>query len=391
MRLSTESLAVVSARHPWRIVAIWLLVLLVAGTLAATLLKSAVTPQDSFIVAPESEVAEDLLESRLRGPITITEILVVRSASATVDDAAFAERVNALTEGIVGLGREVVLGAVNYYKIGDEGMVSADRHTTLIAIVMAGDLIEVVENVQAVRELAEPGDGGFETYLVGNGSINRDFADLAEADLLTGEIFGVGIAMVILVLVFRAAGAAVIPVVLAIVSITIAIGLASLVGQVYRLSFFIVNMITMIGLAVGIDYSLFIVGRYREERAGGLNKAEAIARAGATSTRAVFFSGVTVVLALVGMLLVPASLFFNLGMGAILVAITAVIAALTLLPAILSLMGDRVEALKLGFLGSGSAGGGPFWNWITRIVMAHRLLTAWSCRRACCWRRPARC
>jgi putative drug exporter of the RND superfamily len=357
------------------VVGIWVLLLVVAGGLAATLLNSALTPQDSFIVAPESEIAEELLESRLRGPLRITETLVVRSATLTVDDAEFAEWVAAMTERIVGLGPEIVLGAASYHMIGDEGMVSADRHTTLIAIVMAGEVVEVVENVAAVRAVAEPGDGGFETYLVGNGSINRDFGDLAEADLLTGEMFGVGIALVILVLVFRAGGAAVIPVLLAIVSITVAIGLTTLVGQLYRVSFFIVNMITMIGLAVGIDYSLFIVGRYREERAGGLAKEAAIARAGATATRAVFFSGMTVVLALVGMLLVPASLFFSLGMGAILVAVAAVMAALTLLPAILSLMGDRVEALKLSFMGGGSAGGGGFWNWITRVVMARPVLS----------------
>ena len=123
--------------------------------------------------------------------------------------------------------------------IGDEGMVSADRHTTLIAVAKAGDLVAVVEDVQVVRDLVEPDDGEFETVLVGNGNINRDFAELAEADLLTGEMFRAGIALVILVL-------------LAIVSITIAIGLTTLVGQLYRVSFFIVNMITMIRLAVGI-------------------------------------------------------------------------------------------------------------------------------------------
>ena len=375
MRLSTESLAVASARHPWRVVGIWLLLVVAAMALTGTLFSSAITTEQAFIAAPESEIAENLLVERLRGPLVITEILVVQSASMTVDDPAYAEWVGSLTAEINDLGNEVVRRAVNYYMVGDEGMVSADRHTTIIPMLMAGDLNEAAENVDPVREIAEPGAGGFETYLVGRASINRDFAILAESDLQTGEMFGVGIALVILVLVFRAGGAAVIPVLLAIVSIVVAVGLATLVGQIYRLSFFIVNMITMIGLAVGIDYSLFIVGRYREERAGGMGKAESIARAGATSSRAVFFSGLTVVLALVGMLLVPASLFFSLGMGAILVAVAAVLGAMTLLPAILSLMGDRVDALSLRFLGSGSANGGRFWNWITRMVMARPFIS----------------
>ena len=101
-------------------------------------------------------------------------------------------------------------------------------------------------------------------------------------------------------------------------------------------------MITMIGLAVGIDYSLFIVSRYREERAREVPIQEAIAMAGATASRAVFFSGVTVVLALAGLLIIPMNIFVSLGLGAITVVVAAVAAGLTLLPAVLSVMGDNV-------------------------------------------------
>ena len=94
----------------------------------------------------------------------------------------------------------------------------------------------------------------------------------------------------------------------------------------------------MMGLAVGIDYSLFIVSRYREERTSGLDKLDAIATAGSTATRAVLFSGLTVVLALTGMLIVPMSTFQSIGAGAILVVIAAILASLTLLPAVLALV-----------------------------------------------------
>ena len=131
----------------------------------------------------------------------------------------------------------------------------------------------------------------------------------------------------------------------------------------------------MVGLAVGIDYSLFIIARFREERARGLEKRDAIGRAGATATRAVVFSGITVVLALFGMVMVPTTVFFSIGLGAVLVTIITVIAALTMLPAILSLIGDRVNAWKLPFIpaadGTHDDDTGGFWNTVTRIVMGH--------------------
>src|SRR3712207_664972 len=134
------------------------------------------------------------------------------------------------------------------------------------------------------------------------------------------------------------------PLVLAIVSIVVALGLTALVAQAFALSFFVVNMLTGMGLALGIDYALFVVSRFREERARGVDKDDAIAAAGATSSRAVLFSGLAFVLALLGMVLVPDLILRSLGVGAILVGLVAVLAALTLLPAVLGLLGDRVNA-----------------------------------------------
>jgi RND superfamily putative drug exporter len=133
-------------------------------------------------------------------------------------------------------------------------------------------------------------------------------------------------------------------------SIVVALGLVSLLGLAFDLSFFITNMITMIGLAVGIDYSLFTVSRYREERAHGRDKLAAIGAAGATANRAVFFSGMTVVLALAAMLLNPTTIFRSIAAGAIAVVLVAVAASLTLLPALLAVMGDKVDALRVPVL-----------------------------------------
>ena len=103
---------------------------------------------------------------------------------------------------------------------------------------------------------------------------------------------------------------------MAVLAIIVALGLASVIGQAFELVFFVQMMITMIGLAVGIDYALFIISRFREELAKGLGKLEAVERAGAAAGRTVLFSGVTVIIALCGTLLIPSSFFQSIGVGA---------------------------------------------------------------------------
>ena len=159
----------------------------------------------------------------------------------------------------------------------------------------------------------------------------------------------------------------------------IAVALTALVGQVFEVSFFVVNMITAMGLALGIDYALFILSRYREERGRGLEKVDAIVASGATASRAVLFSGIAFVLAMFGMLLVPDTILRSLALGAILVGIVSVLAALTLLPAVLSLLGDRVNALKIPVIGRraiASAGSeGRFWSALVHGVMKRPLVS----------------
>lgn len=167
---------------------------------------------------------------------------------------------------------------------------------------------------------------------------------------------------------------ALIPIALAFISILVALGTAALVGQIFALSFFVTNIIFMIGLAVGIDYSLFIIARYREERGRGLEKTDAIVRAGATASRAVLVSGLTVILALIGMVLVPFNIYIGLGIGAILVVVASVLAAMTLLPALLSLLGDRIDRLSVPLVRQAQARfdearPGGFWDWISHRAM----------------------
>lgn len=282
-----------------------------------------------------------------------------------------------MLQDVVALDSEITASSVSYYLIGDESLVSEDRQTTIIPISMAGTFDEATTNIEKVREVVHEANeqAGFRALITGEATVAAESNEVAESDLLKGESIGAPVALIILILLFGALLVALLPLVLAIFSILVALGVTALIGQAFSLSFFVTNMIFMIGLAVGIDYSLFIVSRYREERFKGLEKIDAIARAGATASRAVFFSGTTVVLALLGMLIVPTNIFQSLAIGAILVVIAAVLASLTLLPAVLSLMGDKVTSLRVPILGRrlvekpGDNSSGGFWNWITGVVM----------------------
>ena len=203
------------------------------------------------------------------------------------------------------------------------------------------------------------------------GSVNEDFNNQAQKDLET-ETKVLPIAFIILIAVFGAVVAAIVPMLIAGISIASAFMAIALVAAIWPLSSFVYNVSLMIGLAVGIDYALFIVGRFREERANGHEKRAAIAVAGDTASRAVLFSGGAVVIGLAGMFVVPNTIFKSFAVGAITVVIFTVAVALTLLPAVLDLLGDNVNRLRVPFF---SRQGGVdedrgFWAGAARAVMA---------------------
>jgi putative drug exporter of the RND superfamily len=348
-RLRPEALARAASRHPWRTLALWAVLILAGGFASSAFLDDALTTQAGFTSRPDSVRAQDLVEQRLRGPERDTELVVVRSASRSVDDPAFRARVLELQGEIAALGTGVVQRVGSVYQLEDPSLVSRDRHATLLPVVMAGSVEQAADHIGTLRGAVDRADGGdgFEVLLAGQGALSEDFNTIAEEDLRQGETIGVVVALVVLVAVFGAIVAALLPIGLAVLAIMAAIGLVALLGLAFDFSFFVTNMITMMGLAVTIDYSLFIVSRYREERRAGHAKLQAIELAGATASRAVLFSGITVVLALVGMLLIPTTIFRSLAAGAILVVLAAVAASLTLLPALLGLLGDRVDALRV--------------------------------------------
>jgi putative drug exporter of the RND superfamily len=370
MKLSTGSLARSAARHPWRTIVIWIAALLTAGVLSSQFLGDALTTETDFTNEPESKRAAALLEERLRGPQNDMEFVVV-TAGSTVSRPEYRTYVGTLRTSIAALGPDVVDHVGSY--LTEDGPVSESGHSTLLPVTLAGDdhnaVGESAERLaEAVKDVEAP--AGFEALVAGPATLENEFIRLAEEGLQQGETIGLAVALVVLVFVFGAVVAGLVPIVLAVMSIAIALGAAALFGLAFDLPFFIANIITMIGLAVGIDYSLFIVSRYREERAEGLDKLDAIARTGATATRAVFFSGLTVIVALTGMLLLPNTIYRSIGLGAILVVTVAVAASLTLLPAVLASLGDRIDALRIRKRRSGPARqGGRFWDRVTGMVM----------------------
>ena len=349
-----SNLARASARRPWVTIGLWLATLALSIGLIVTLLGSALVTEVDITNNPESRQADTLITDRLSQPTdnqeesTDDETIIVKSATLTVDDPAYRNAVQNLFRDLMALGDGIMKGGVSYYLTADESLVSADRHSMIIPLIMVENAADYIDQVYAIGDQAAA-DSGLEVYYTGTASFDADTTQLAEDTMSKGETIGIMVALVVLAIVFGALVAALLPVALGIVAIVAAMGLTALVGQAMDLSFFITNMITMMGLAVGIDYSLFIISRYREERKKGLDKVEAIAVTSRTANKAIFFSGMTVVLALVGLLVFPLSIFKSMGLGSILVVVTAIVASMTLLPAIISLLGDRVNKGHLPF------------------------------------------
>lgn len=380
MKLNPESIARASSRHPWRTIGLWLVLIVAMGAVSSQLLGDVLTQDFEFTNRPESVRAQEVIDEEFANgsEVESTEFVIVQSESLTVDDPRFREVVTGLQGKIAALDGEILAAPpVTYYDLAQEspeqaaGLVSQDQRTTLITVSLTNTEISTIEELRAIAERGQT--DGFTIQVAGQGVLFADFTTIAEEDLQRGESIGIGIALIILIVVFAAVIAAIVPVVMALFAIAVALGLVSLIGQLVDFNLFVTNMVTMIGLAVGIDYSLFIVSRYREERKKGFPKLEAIGAAGATANRAVFFSGMTVVIALLGMLIIPASVFRSLATGAVLVTLASLAASMTLLPAIIGLLGDRINWPRLSKrarVDSDHDPKGGFWDRVSRGVMA---------------------
>jgi RND superfamily putative drug exporter len=379
--LTPTGLARGSARHPWRVVGVWGVLFVVSIMLIGAMLSGALTTTADFTNTPDSKAGQRLLEDRLRGPQQAHEAVVIAFPDKTYTDPEFRAQYDEIFNKIQALGPDVIDSAVNLYQAGAQGLVSKDQRSAMIPITMAGDLDKAAENVENIIKIIDESaaSDGFDVYITGTAAIGYDFQKASEEDLARGETIGGLIALVILLLVLGAVVAAVVPLILAIVSIVLALGATALLGQGFEFSFFVTNMISMMGLAVGIDYTLFVLSRFREERGRGRSVLDAVDVASATAGRAVLFSGLTVIIALMGMLIIPSTIYKSLAAGAILVVGFAILASLTLLPALMRLLGDNVNRLRLPFVQKmqeefDESRPGGFWDKVATTVMKHPVI-----------------
>ncbi len=242
---------------------------------------------------------------------------------------------------------ERVTGVVGYAETGDRRFISTAGDAAYVLVQLDLSNEESVAAVEPLREKMHP-PAGVTYQLTGFGPVTQDSADQSERDLQQAEIVSLPVAALILVAVFASLVAAGMPLFVAGLAIPSSLAVIWVVAQRMEMSIFVLNIATMLGLALAIDYSLFIVSRFREELDRGRAVGEAVERAIATSGKAVAFSGLAVAIGLSGLLVFEAPALRSIGLAGSIVVFWSVFFALTFLPAVLGMLGPRVNRLTFG-------------------------------------------
>lgn len=345
MHLITR-LARTSIRQPGTMLLAWLLASLLGAVLAWRLAPTAFTTEVERQDGSDSVRAAALLRQHFPRYAELAmrpnEVVVLHSPTLTVDDPVYALQAQAIAARLQALGPGIIRGGRSWFTDFDPALVSADRHSTIVPLVVNDALRHVPAMRQALREATA--GMAVQATLVGHASIGLDYQALANADLRAELFIGLPAAALVLLAVFGSPLAALLPLLVAAGALLIALGVVLLAAQVTPVYFLVTNMVLMMCMAVGIDVALFMLARWREERARGRGTAQAVLRSAASAGRAVLWSGATVSLALLGLLLVPTNVFHGLALGAIAAVVAAVLAALTLLPALLMVLSRRLES-----------------------------------------------
>ncbi len=288
----------------------------------------------------ESSRAADMAEREL-GRESADVVVLYRSDDLTVDDPAFREAVD---DSLAGLPQELLARTTTYWSAGAEPLVSADRQATYAVLQFA----DGTDDEAAVAAIADDLDApGLEMQLGGNAVVNRDINERVGADIARAEMISLPVLAVLLVVIFGSLAAASLPLVIGGTAILGAFTALNVVSGFTDVSVFAVNVVTILGLGLAIDYGLFVVSRFREEMARQATVEEAVARTMATAGRTVAVSGATVAISLAGLTIFPQVFLRSMGFGGMSAVLVAMVAALTLLPALLGMLGPRVEALSV--------------------------------------------
>ncbi len=323
-----------SAAH-WKTATFGWLALVVAAVAAGSMLGS-VTQSPAEQTSGGAAKAERILATAgFHTPAG--ETVIVRSATATAGMPAF----DAVVRDV-----RAKLAVMPQVRNLQAGGISKSRHAELLQFDVSGKEETASDRIQPVLDrvtalaAAHP---SFTIAEVGDASVDKAMNDLVSKDLSRAEKLSVPLTFLILLLAFGAFVAAGLPVLLAFSAVLAAIGLSQVTSHLVHSVDTTASVIVLMGMAVGVDYSLFYLKREREERARGADPETALSRAAATSGRAVLVSGLTVMTAAAGMILSGSKIFTSLGLGVILVVLVAMVGSLTVLPALLGKLGDRVE------------------------------------------------
>ena len=361
-----------SGRHRKKAIWGWLGFVLVVFALGNAAGTTQISDVDQF--SGESHRAEQALDRAGMRPVE--EVVFVQSDELTIRDPEFRAAVGEVT------GRLSKLQYVENVKspLAAGGNVSTDGHAALVNFTIAGDSTEAKDRVDpslaataAVQarhpDLVVEQTGGASGAKAINATITDDLKKAGELSL--------PVTLIILTLTFGTLVAAGLPLLIGLTAVMAALGLVALPSSILPVDANLPAVVLLIGLAVGVDYSLFYLRREREERAAGRSEHGALETAAATSGRAVLISGVTVIVAMAGMFISGDKAFISFAEGAIVVVAIAVFASLTVLPAMLSWLGDRVEKGRIPLIGRRRrpAGQSRFWTALSGRVMARPLLS----------------
>jgi uncharacterized membrane protein YdfJ with MMPL/SSD domain len=323
-------------RRRW-VVAAWVLIVLLALPFASKQTEH-LTGGGFDVPGSQSMKVSEAVQSQFGSQADGIAVVLKAEPGATAAErgAAVARvRKNVATLADVTLPPSAAAGARQQLRQGDVALVPLRSDLT-------SD--ELIDPAKTLREDINPGEaaGGVTPYLVGQPTIWAGMQEISKEDLAQAEKSGFPIVALILLVVFGSLAAAALPLALGFVSVLVTGALIYFISLQTNTSVFVTNMASMIGIGVAVDYSLFILARYREEREAGLGKAEARARSLSTSGLAVTFSGMAVIISLAGLWMVDNQALRSMALGAMTVVAVSILTATTLLPALIAMLGDRV-------------------------------------------------
>jgi RND superfamily putative drug exporter len=330
----------IATQYRWFIVGLWM----IAGIVALPFAPQAnqVLHSGGFVSPDaESQRAIDVLTQKLYLDQTIVQIIFT-SQKYTVDDPQFLQQVEQSLSGLRGWSE--VSQIVTY--VDNPRQISLDRKAAYVDVLLKPDPDSAPKLLPELEHRLHT-SADIQFHIGGGPVFYEDIQNVSEQDLRRAELLAFPFAIIALLFVFRSVVASILPALVGGCAVVITLALVFWFGHFTDLSIFVLNITTLFGLGLGVDYSLFMVSRFREEIKHGQHVDEAVALTVATAGRAVACSGLTVTIGLFGLTFIRINMLHSVGLGGMLVVILAVLAALTLLPALLSLLGLRVNALPV--------------------------------------------